>query len=150
MYSNSIGFLGTLLRCYMVLTVTSDLMRFSYLLAKDAWRADAFEAYRRLLVGDAWKELDEGELYTHSWSQGLSRSQRTADFVFQCMLHLSLDVVPISVWTASMFLEGVSKVQACYVALGIGLFHILLCHGMAWPASLRKPCSEVLLPVALW
>ena len=87
----------------MVLTVTSDLMRFAYLLAKDAWklgkwslkrlprRADAFEAYRRLLVGDAWKELDAGELYTHSWSQGLSRSQRTADFIFQCMLHLSLE-----------------------------------------------------------
>ena len=118
-------FFGTLVRCYIVLTVGSDVMRFAYLLCRDAWRADAFEAYRRLLVGDAWKEIEAGEFYTHSWSPTLSGCQRACDVTFQCLLHLSLDVVPIVLVPTCMLSEAINRVFVCKVCLAIGCFHVL-------------------------
>ena len=43
-------FMGVFLRSCIVLSVCADLLRFAYLLMIDAWRPDAFEAYRRLVV----------------------------------------------------------------------------------------------------
>lgn len=43
-------FMGLFLRSCIVMQVTSDILRFTYLLGIDAWRPDAFEAYRRLVV----------------------------------------------------------------------------------------------------
>jgi len=42
--------MGVFLRSCIVLSVSADLLRFAYLLMIDAWRPDAFEAYRRLVV----------------------------------------------------------------------------------------------------
>lgn len=42
--------MGLFLRSCIVMQVTSDILRFTYLLGIDAWRPDAFEAYRRLVV----------------------------------------------------------------------------------------------------
>ena len=46
---------------------------------QDAWRADAFELYRRLVVRDAWDDLDAGELYVSGWSHELSKRQKAGD-----------------------------------------------------------------------
>ncbi|CAL1149088.1 unnamed protein product [Cladocopium goreaui] len=54
-------FFGAFFRSYLLISVGSDLMRFTYLLCVDAWRPDAFEAYRRLVVSDAWKEIAVGQ-----------------------------------------------------------------------------------------
>jgi hypothetical protein len=42
-------FFWTLVKCYLLLQVSSDILRFAYLLCKDAWRPDTFEAYRWLI-----------------------------------------------------------------------------------------------------
>ncbi|CAK9088638.1 unnamed protein product [Durusdinium trenchii] len=125
-YETFLHFFGTLVRCYIVLTVGSDVLRFAYLLCKDAWRPDAFEAYRRLLVGDAWRELEAGEFYTHSWSVSLGRWQRTFDVIFQCLLHFSLDIAPLCLLVACMLSNDITRVFVCKVCLAIGGFHVLV------------------------
>ena len=78
-YHVTLGFFGAFFRCYILLSVTSDLLRFTYLLCKDTWRPDSFEGYRRLLVGDAWKEIEAGEFYSNNWSMCLTRRQKLMD-----------------------------------------------------------------------
>lgn len=119
-------FFWTLIKCYLLLAVSSDVLRFAYLLGRDAWRPDTFEAYRRLLVSDAWREVDEGEFYNHSWSCCLTNCQKTWDVIFQCWLHFTFDIVPCAVFILSLASDKVSKVFACQVCLGIGIFHILV------------------------
>jgi hypothetical protein len=78
-YHVTLGFFGAFFRCYILLSVTSDLLRFTYLLCKDTWRPDSFEGYRRLLGGDAWKEIEAGEFYSNNWSMCLTRRQKLMD-----------------------------------------------------------------------
>eukprot|EP00435_Cladocopium_sp_Y103_P025773 s361_g6.t1 len=113
-------FFWTLVKCYLLLSVSSDILRFAYLLCKDAWRPDTFEAYRRLLVSDAWRELDEGKFYTYSWSTCLTGCQKTWDALTSA--HGG------AWWVFALTLTdvGVSRVRACQISLGIGLFHILV------------------------
>ena len=125
-FSTILHFFGVLLRAYILLSTTSDVLRFAYLLCRDAWRADAFEAYRRLLVGDAWREIEAGEFYSSSWSISLSRCQRAGDIAFQCCLLLSLDVVPLCALGIYMFCPPVAAISFCEVCFFIGLCHILL------------------------
>ena len=78
-YHVTLGFFGAFFRCYILLSVTSDLLRFTYLLCKDTWRPDSFEGYRRLLVADAWKEIEAGEFYSNNWSMCLTWRQKIMD-----------------------------------------------------------------------
>lgn len=123
-YHVVLGFFGAFFRCYILLSVTSDLLRFTYLLCKDAWRPDAFEGYRRLLVGDAWNEIEEGEVYSNDWSVCLSRRQKIADVFFQCFLHISLDLVPFILLLCGINGTESVSVTCCHICLAIGIFHI--------------------------
>eukprot|EP00438_Fugacium_kawagutii_P017794 Skav205877 [mRNA] locus=scaffold766:264654:269541:+ [translate_table: standard] len=78
-YHTALGFFGAFFRCYILLSVAGDVLRFTYLLCKDTWRPDSFEAYRRLVVGDAWQEIEAGEMYCNNWSRCLSQRQKITD-----------------------------------------------------------------------
>ena len=120
----SLSFLGALLRSCILLFVTSDLLRFAFLLMKDAWRTDAFELYRRLVVRDAWDDLDAAEPYIAGWSLELSNRQKVADVVFQCLLHVSINVVPLLL--LMLGLSGrIETIDACGACTLIATFHIM-------------------------
>ena len=125
-YHATLGFLGAFFRCYILLSVASNLLRFAYLLCKDTWRPDSFEGYRRLLVGDAWQEIEAGEFYSNNWSICLSRRQKIADVFFQVFLHTSLDVVPMILCFHGMVGDDNAAVNDCRICLGIGVLHILI------------------------
>ena len=125
-FSTILNFFGVLLRAYILISTTSDVLRFAYLLCRDAWRADAFEAYRRLLVGDAWREIEAGEFYSFTWSISLSHCKRACDVVFQCFLRLSFDVAPFCALSVFMLYPRVPVISFCQLCFFIGLCHILL------------------------
>eukprot|EP00913_Durusdinium_trenchii_P027970 g26225.t1 len=118
------------------MSVTGDVMRFTYLLCVDAWRPDAFEAYRRLWVGDAWKELAIGQLYIQSWSVCLNKCQKAMDIIVQVFLYVSLDLVPILLFIL-VYDTPMHGSVVCEVCMAIGCFHIfcfyfLFIFGEAW------------------
>eukprot|EP00913_Durusdinium_trenchii_P003225 g2983.t1 len=123
---NSIHFIGAFFRSYILLSVTSDVMRFAYLLCKDAWRADVFEAYRRLWACDAWNEVSAGEFYSHNWSMCLSRRQKICDVICQCFLHASIDLVPFLLFLYGINEKETTQVFLCRICLCIGIVHILV------------------------
>ena len=120
----AVHFFGAFFRSYIVMMATGDLLRFSYLLCKDAWRSDSFEAYRRLFVCDGWREVDAGEPHFCSWSICLSKQQKLSDVMFQCLIHVSLDLIPLIFCFLSFFLDS-KVVTFCSVCLFIGMFHII-------------------------
>lgn len=123
-YHTALGFFGAFFRCYILLSVAADLLRFTYLLCKDTWRPDSFEAYRRLVVGDAWQEIEDGEMYCNNWSKCLSQRQKITDLFFQVFLHGSLDVAPVILCFHGMVGDDNEAVFACRICLFIGSFHI--------------------------
>ena len=120
----TVHFFGAFFRSYIVMMVTGDLLRFSYLLCKDAWRPDSFEAYRRLFVGDGLREVDAGEPHFCSWSS-LSKRQKLSDVIWQCLIHISLDLIPLTFFFLSFFLDSKEVVTFCSACLSIGVFHII-------------------------
>ncbi|CAK9080764.1 unnamed protein product [Durusdinium trenchii] len=129
-------FFGAFFRSYILMSVTGDVMRFTYLLCVDAWRPDAFEAYRRLWVGDAWKELAIGQLYIQSWSVCLNKCQKAMDIIVQVFLYVSLDLVPILLFIL-VYDTPMHGSVVCEVCMAIGCFHIfcfyfLFIFGEAW------------------
>ena len=122
---NSVDFMGLFLRSCIVMQVTSDILRFTYLLGIDAWRPDAFEAYRRLVVFDARHELDAGEFYIRPWSTSLRPWQKAGDVIFQLLLHTSLNLIPITALILSA-IGLANKVMVCKLCLVIGTIHILV------------------------
>lgn len=123
-FTLSVEFMGVFLRSCIVLSVSADLLRFAYLLMIDAWRPDVFEAYRRLVVSDAWGELDAGEFYVRGWSMSLSKWQKTGDIVFQLVLHLTLNLIPITGLIIGS-LGLVDPITVRKLCLAIGSLHIL-------------------------
>ena len=124
--NNTTHFFGAFFRSYILLCVTSDVMRFTYLLCKDAFRADAFEAYRRLLTGDAWNEVAAGEFYSYSWSFCLHRRQKIWDMICQCLIHASIDVIPFFLFLNGIDEKLTTQVYYCRICLVIGMVHIVL------------------------
>ncbi|CAJ1397841.1 unnamed protein product [Effrenium voratum] len=133
-------FLGAFFRSFLLVSVTSDILRFAYLLCVDAWRADAFEAYRRMLVSDAWEELKAGSFYWQGWSPVLTRRQKAFDIIFQCIIYITLDIMPVVLFFAALSSDLLTHVRVCEVCLGIAMFHLFAFYFL-WL------CGEVTLKV---
>jgi len=95
-------YVATLLRSWFVVLFYADLVRFCYWLGRDAWRPDAFEAYRRAVVGLGEVEMASGDLHydengmPRGWpAEGLTRKKRIFDYCMQAVIYLTLDVWPI-------------------------------------------------------
>lgn len=128
----TILFYGAFFRCYIMQSATTDVLRFAFILCRDAWRPDVFEAYRRLLIGDAWGELEAGEFYICSWSR-LTKHQTWLDVFFQALLHLSMDLLPL------IFLIMAQRIGShpawifwAEVCLLTGCIHIFVFYSLWW------------------
>ncbi|OLP77650.1 Serine/threonine-protein phosphatase 2A 65 kDa regulatory subunit A beta isoform [Symbiodinium microadriaticum] len=128
----TILFYGAFFRCYIMQSATTDVLRFAFILCRDAWRPDVFEAYRRLLVGDAWGELEAGELYICSWSR-LTKHQTWLDIFFQMLLHLSMDLVPLVFLIMAQRIGSHSAwILWAEVCLLTGCIHIFVFYSLWW------------------
>ncbi|CAE7380533.1 PP2AA2, partial [Symbiodinium necroappetens] len=128
----TILFYGAFFRCYIMQSATTDVLRFAFILCRDAWRPDVFEAYRRLLVGDAWGELEAGEFYICSWSR-LTKHQTWLDIFFQMLLHLSMDLVPLVFLIMAQRIGSHSAwILWAEVCLLTGCIHIFVFYSLWW------------------
>lgn len=104
-------FFAIFLRSWMLVSLVGEMARFCYLFALDAWRIDAFQAYRRAACGELWREL-EAEVAAASasphapldaqlvggWPADILVSKRRwLDALLQVAIYLSLDVTPVTV-----------------------------------------------------
>lgn len=132
-------FLAAFMRSYLIILFVSELLRFCFWLMRDAWRADAFEGYRRYLCGHGGVELQHGSMYCVGWSSMVLQSKsRWVDRTAQCCIYLSFDVVPIvsgvvayMVYGATPFSAGLVAAQALSAAAAA---HVLLFYA-AWTAT---------------
>eukprot|EP00931_Biecheleriopsis_adriatica_P056859 TRINITY_DN33725_c0_g1_i2.p1 TRINITY_DN33725_c0_g1~~TRINITY_DN33725_c0_g1_i2.p1 ORF type:complete len:829 (+),score=93.54 TRINITY_DN33725_c0_g1_i2:3-2489(+) len=127
-------FFAAFMKSYTFSAVVSDIIRFGFLLARDGWRTDTFEAYRRSLLGLAFAELMAGDMYISVWPSMLP-AWCWADICLQVLIYVSLDVVPLV-----CFLCGRSQL-AISMGLAAASIHILLFF-MAWT------CSDLALKVS--
>lgn len=98
-----VRYAAVLVRSWFVVLAYSDLARFCFWLMRDAWRADAFESYRRAVCGEGKTEMLSGVLYLDSagkpcgWpAKGVSRATRLLDLLAQLGLYVGLDVWPLA------------------------------------------------------
>ncbi|CAE7677164.1 unnamed protein product [Symbiodinium microadriaticum] len=118
-------FFAIFCRSWLLVRVVGDLLRFCYLLAKDAWEEDAFVTYRRVVCGDFQRDLrDEMERKpdrSSQWSVEMLSSPgcRTLDVLLQISIYLALDVVPVACFLIS-YIEEQSFANAT-VAASAGL-----------------------------
>ncbi|CAE7022432.1 PP2AA2 [Symbiodinium natans] len=125
-------FYGAFFRSYIMQSATTDVLRFAFILCKDAWRPDVFEAYRRLLVGDAWGELEAGEFYICSWSR-LTKHQTWLDIFFQMLLHVSLDLIPLIYFVRAQRSGTHSEwTYWAEVCLLTGIIHVFVFYFLWW------------------
>lgn len=96
-------FFAIFLRSWMLFCLAGELLRFCYLLAKDAWHEDQFQMYRRVVCGDFMHVLerdrqggdrtgeDDGQ-----WSEKTLEAPLALflDRVLQISIYGLLDVVP--------------------------------------------------------
>ncbi|CAE7244249.1 unnamed protein product [Symbiodinium sp. CCMP2456] len=119
-------FFAIFCRSWLLVCVVGDLLRFCYLLAKDAWEEDAFVTYRRVVCGDFQRDLqDEMErkpLRSSQWSVEMLSSPgcRTLDVLLQISIYLALDVVPVACFLIS-YIEEQSFARNATVAASAGL-----------------------------
>ncbi|CAE7169539.1 unnamed protein product [Symbiodinium necroappetens] len=118
-------FFAIFCRSWLLVRVVGDLLRFCYLLAKDAWEEDAFVTYRRVVCGDFQRDLrDEMERKpdrSSQWSVEMLSSPgcRALDVFLQISIYLALDVVPVACFLIS-YIEEQSFANAT-VAASAGL-----------------------------
>lgn len=132
-------FFATFFRAYLLIMFVSEMARFCLWLARDAWRDDAFEAYRRTLLGQARAEMELGALYSVGWSSKmLKRRLRHVDAALQWAIFASFDVVPLVSGAVAYAEPGTSPGTAAVVvfqALAIvSVVHVLLFFA-AWTAT---------------
>lgn len=140
------AFFAVFLRSFMLMAFSAELVRFCFWLARDAWRVDAFEAYRRLLCGQGRAELELGELYAVGWSRKVPGDcrLRLMDALVQCAIYVSFDFVPFVLFLRQY--QGGSSLAACTVhafqAVGVvAVVHVVLLF-LAWT------CTDVAVKVA--
>ncbi|CAE7262893.1 EMB2076 [Symbiodinium sp. CCMP2592] len=118
-------FFAIFCRSWLLVCVVGDLLRFCYLLAKDAWEEDAFVTYRRVVCGDFQRDLqDEIEkkpLRSSQWSVEMLSSPgcRALDALLQISIYLALDVVPVACFLISYMAE--ESFENATVAASAGL-----------------------------
>lgn len=132
-------FFAVFLRSFILISVVSELSRFCFWLGRDAWRDDAFEAYRRALLGQGRAEIELGALYGVGWSASVVRGRlRLLDALAQCLIYFSFDVVPLLCGAVALRAEGASPGSAgvaVFQALGVvSIAHVLLFF-LAWTAT---------------
>ncbi|CAE8733364.1 unnamed protein product [Polarella glacialis] len=151
-------FFAIFLRSWMLVCLVGELVRFCFLLARDAWREDGFVTYRRVVCGDMARELDaelSAELASveagDTWSaEMLSSCRRWLDTILQISIYACLDIVPMvcalvsysksqSVQSASVAASAALSVGAC---LHVFLFFI------AW--GFTDLCMKILAFRSAW
>mmetsp|Transcript_41637 Transcript_41637/g.129537 ORF Transcript_41637/g.129537 Transcript_41637/m.129537 type:complete len:963 (+) Transcript_41637:53-2941(+) len=131
-------FVAVLLRSWFTVVCYSDLTRFCFWLTRDAWRPDAFEAYRRAVVGLGEVEMRSGMLHLdergmpRGWPEKLTRSQRYVDICMQVLIYASFDVCPViaAMGVKPVTLESVLSTMTSYGALA-GVVHVFIWK-LAW------------------
>eukprot|EP00931_Biecheleriopsis_adriatica_P026087 TRINITY_DN15894_c0_g1_i2.p1 TRINITY_DN15894_c0_g1~~TRINITY_DN15894_c0_g1_i2.p1 ORF type:complete len:554 (-),score=72.95 TRINITY_DN15894_c0_g1_i2:1278-2801(-) len=131
-------FLATFTKSWLLIAITSDLLQFCYLLVRDAWHEDAFEAYRRAVCGAAFAEVNAGQLYICGWPYPLSKRSKWIDAILQVCIYVSLDVLPLFLF----LYESVFLMSSGQAPFG-GYF-------MLTQAGLSVTCIHVVIFFAAW
>lgn len=96
-----LGFLEVLAKSWIWISVLSELVRFCFLLGRDALRADAFEGYRRSICCKA--RAEEGTLYGSGWeASDIEGKWRWVNLVAQAVIYVSLDALPLVLLATGM------------------------------------------------
>ena len=85
----AIKYLATLVKSFLLIEILGDILQFCYILAVDAWRPNAFEAYRRALCGASWAEITEGKLYASGQPRPFGNCRTVIDLLIQIVIYLS-------------------------------------------------------------
>jgi len=142
-------FFAIFCRSWLLVCVVGDLLRFCYLLAKDAWEEDAFVTYRRVVCGDFQRDLqDEIEkkpLRSSQWSVEMLSSPgcRALDALLQISIYLALDVVPAACFLISYMAE--ESFENATVAASAGLsggscIHVFVFFLAMWVTDVVAKC----------
>ncbi|CAE7224846.1 unnamed protein product [Symbiodinium natans] len=126
-------FLATFIKSWLLVNLSSEMLRFCYLLAVDSWRDDVFEAYRRALCFASFAEIAAGTFYVCGWPQPMGNWRRRADVVFQLTIYATLDILPIVTFAMNFASWRIHYALASLV-LVLACLHVLL-FLMAWTLS---------------
>ncbi|CAJ1440434.1 unnamed protein product, partial [Effrenium voratum] len=151
-------FFAIFLRTWLLVCIVGDLLRFCYLLAKDAWEEDTFRTYRRVVCCDFWRDIEaevSAKVADGEWSEELldSTGRRCLDAALQISIYLALDVFPLVSFLVS-YLDTENVGQA-FVYLSASLsggscIHVLLFYFAMWVTDIvtkwqafRQACRGV-------
>lgn len=134
--SCSMHFFATFLRSYLLISLISEISRFCFWLGRDAWRDDAFEAYRRTLLGQAQAEMELGVIYAVGWSSKMLVTPiRYADALLQCVIYFSFDALPVICGVVAYSQDGATPGSAASAAFqvlaAVSVIHVLTFYA-AW------------------
>eukprot|EP00439_Symbiodinium_sp_Y106_P031792 s955_g3.t2 len=99
----SLGYyLAVLLRCWLLIHLSAELLRCTIWLVEDCWEVQTFQTYRRICTGAAFLKMREAQpvpavakqLSCSGWAHG-SSWQWWLDLLIQALIYATIDVVPL-------------------------------------------------------
>ena len=149
----SLGYyLAVLIRCWMLIHLSAELLRCTLWLVEDCWELQTFQTYRQVCTGAAFQKMRMPEpgptvaqrLARVGWAHG-SSVQWWLDLFIQLVLYSTLDVVPLVIAVPSLLrLDLVGFLSALFAtACSAGVAHVVLLY-LAWTMS------DVVAKVAGW
>ena len=149
----SLGYyLAVLLRCWLLIHLSAELLRCTIWLVEDCWEVQTFQTYRRICTGAAFLKMREAQpepavakqLSCSDWAHG-SSWQWWVDLLIQGMIYATIDLVPLVFAVPSLFrLDLVSFLSSLFAtACSAGVVHVVILYA-AWTLS------DVVAKVVAW
>ncbi|CAE7230577.1 unnamed protein product [Symbiodinium necroappetens] len=140
----SLGYyLAVLLRCWLLIHLSAELLRCTIWLVEDCWEVQTFQTYRRICTGAAFRKMREAQpepavakqLSCSDWAHG-SSWQWWVDLPIQALIYATIDVVPLVFAVPSLFrLDLVSFLSSLFAtACSAGVVHVVILYA-AWTLS---------------
>ena len=140
----SLGYyLAVLLRCWLLIHLSAELLRCTIWLVEDCWEVQTFQTYRRICTGAAFLKMREAQpvpavakqLSCSGWAHG-SSWQWWLDLLIQALIYATIDVVPLVFAVPSLFrLDLVSFLSSLFAtACSAGVLHVVILYA-AWTVS---------------
>lgn len=121
----TLHFLAAFVKSWLLMGITSELLRFCYLLSVDAWRVEIFEAYRRALCFASFAEIAAGRLYVCGWPAPIQGWRKVLDLILQFLIFASLDILPLIMLVVDVF-TWKNNFGLSSATLAIACVHVVL------------------------